>query len=147
MAKYADKHHYDIFLNVGDLVYVSTEHFLLGHASCLISSLHVGVDLFPSVALFRGLYIILTCQKKKGRIHLVFYFSYLCPHVGPVPARPPSPLPLDDNAAGEFEVEEILDSCLDHYGTEYLVKWLGYPTFKATWESAEHLANAPDILQ
>ena len=77
----------------------------------------------------------------------VFHVSYLHPHVGPVPACPPSPLPFDDNAAGEFEVEDILDSHLGSYGTEYLVKWLGYPVFEATWEPAEHLANAPDILQ
>ena len=57
-----------------------------------------------------------------GRIHPVFHVSYLHPHVGPVPPCPPSPLQLDDNAAGEFEVKDILDSCLGCYGTEYLIK-------------------------
>ena len=82
-----------------------------------------------------------------GHIHPIFYVSYLRPHVGPVPAHPPSPLPLDDNAAGEFEVKDILDSHLGHYGTEYPVKWLGYPVFKAMWEPAAHLANTPNVLQ
>ena len=82
-----------------------------------------------------------------GRIHPVFHVSYLRPHIGPVPPCPPSPLPLNDNAAGEFEVEDILDSHLGHFGPEYLVNWLGYPVFEATWEPAAHLANAPDILQ
>ena len=48
--------------------------------------------------------------------------------------------------AGEFEVEDILDSRLGRSGTEYLVKWLGYPVFEAMWEPAAYLANALDIL-
>ena len=42
---------------------LSTSHW---HASYLISSLHVGLDLFLSVALFLGLPIILTCQQSMG---------------------------------------------------------------------------------
>ena len=82
-----------------------------------------------------------------GCIHPIFHVSYLHPHIEPVPACPPSPLPLDANAADEFEVEDILDSHLGCYGTEYLIKWLGYPIFEAMWEPAEYLANAPDIMQ
>ena len=66
--------------------------------------------------------------------------------MGLVPPHSLSPLPLNDDAAGELEVEDILNSHLGRYGTEYLVKWLVYPVFEATWEPAEHLANAPDIL-
>ena len=82
-----------------------------------------------------------------GHIHPIFYVSYLHPHVKPVPTCPPSPLLLDDNIAGEFEVEDVLYSCLGGYGTEYPFKWLRYPFFRAMWESAEYLASAPDILQ
>ena len=66
--------------------------------------------------------------------------------MGPVPPHPPLPLPLDDDAAGEYKVESILDSHLDCYGTEYLVKWPSYPVFEAVCKLAEHLAIAPDIL-
>ena len=61
MAKYADKPPLDILLNVGDLVYMSTEHFL--NASYLVSLLHVELHLFLSVALFPGFHITLTCCK------------------------------------------------------------------------------------
>ena len=36
------------------------------HASYLVSSLHVGLDLFPSVALFPRLRIILICRRSMG---------------------------------------------------------------------------------
>ena len=72
--------------------------------------------------------------------------SYLHPHIGPVCPGTLPPLLLNDDAAGEYEVEDILDSHLGHYGTKYLVKWLNYSIFEVVWESSEHLANAPDIL-
>ena len=62
-----------------------------------------------------------------------------------VSTRPPSPIPLDDDAADEFKVEDILDSCLGCYGTKYIVKWLGYPAFEVIQEPAKYLANAPNI--
>ena len=55
---------------------------------------------------------------------------------------------MDD--AGEFEVELVLDHCRVHRGhvwvDEYLVKWVGYGLFEATWEPSAHLANAPTAL-
>ena len=59
-----------------------------------------------------------------GCIHPIFYVSYLHPHVGTIPTHPPSSRPINDNAAAEFEVEDILYSHLGCYRTEYLVKWL-----------------------
>ena len=52
----------------------------------------------------------------------MFNVSYLQPHYGPVPPLLPAPLQLDDVAAGEYEVEDILDSRLVYFGPEYLVK-------------------------
>ena len=81
-----------------------------------------------------------------GHVHPVFHVSYLRPHWGPAPSLPPAPLPLDDLAAGEYEVENILDSCLGHSRPVYLVKWLGYPVFESMWEPASYLAHTPDVL-
>ena len=79
-------------------------------------------------------------------MHLVFHVSYLWPHLGPAPPLPTAPLPLDDAVAGEYEVEDILDSCMGHSGPDCLVKWLGYPVVESKWEQASHLANTLDIL-
>ena len=88
----------------------------------------------------------ITLPAEYGRVHPVFHVSYLRPHIGPVPPLPLAPLPLDDTAAGEYEVEDILDYRLSRTGPEYLVKWLGYPVFESTWEPAANLTNCPDIL-
>ena len=54
--------------------------------------------------------------------------------------------PPADNA-GEFEVEWVLDHRRVYHGCvwvdEYLIKWVGYGLFEATWEPSAHLANAP----
>ena len=55
-------------------------------------------------------------------MHPMFHVSYLRPHLGPAPPLPPAPVPLDDVAAGEYEVEDILDSHLGHFKLDYLVK-------------------------
>ena len=55
---------------------------------------------------------------------------------------------MDD--AGEFEVERVLDHCRVRCGhvwvDKYLVTWVGYGLFEATWEPSTHLANAPTAL-
>lgn len=45
-----------------------------------------------------------------GHVHYVFHINYLCPHKGPALPQPIVPFPLDDVAAGEYKVENILDS-------------------------------------
>ena len=74
-----------------------------------------------------------------GRVNPVFHASCLRPHVGPAPTRLPPIFPLADASDPEYEVEDILDSCICRGSTEYLVKWLGYPIFESTWEPASHL--------
>ena len=49
-------------------------------------------------------------------------------------------------AASEYEVEDILDSCISHSSPNYFVKWLRYLVFESMWEPASHLANVLDIL-
>ena len=50
----------------------------------------------------------------------------------------------------EFEVERVLDHRRVRRGRvwvdEYLVKWVGYGLFEATWEPSAHFSNAPTAL-
>ena len=77
----------------------------------------------------------------------MFHVIHLQTHLKPALPLSPAPLPLDNDAAARYEVENILDSCMGHSIPGYLMIWLDYPVFESMWEPALHLANAPDILQ
>ena len=57
-----------------------------------------------------------------GSVHPEFHVSYLQPHLGPPPLLPPAPLLLDDVATGEYDVGDILDLHMGHFGPKYLLK-------------------------
>ena len=64
----------------------------------------------------------------------------------------PPPLPVEIEGEAEHEVAGILDSKLDRHRKEplvYLVKWTGYEGTpdESTWEPAEHLEHAPDLVR
>ena len=59
---------------------------------------------------------------------------------------------VDTTAAEpEYEVETFLHSHKHQHNkcqwVEYLVKWKDYPIHEATWEPADHLANAKDAIR
>jgi hypothetical protein len=86
------------------------------------------------------------------RIHPVFHVSLLRPYKDPMtfpgqsrPDPPPPAVTIEDHS--EYEVERILDHRTHRNRTEFLVKWVGYPEYDASWEPQEHLQNAPEILR
>ncbi len=82
------------------------------------------------------------------KIHPVFHVSALEKyHANKLPNRlvpPPDPIFIDE--VQEYIVEEILDSRLRYGRLEYLVSREGYGQSDNTWEPAEHLTNAPDLV-
>ena len=47
----------------------------------------------------------------------------------------------------EYEVEEILNSCISERKFHYLVKWKGYPMEESTWESVENLKGSDKLVK
>ena len=82
------------------------------------------------------------------RIHNVFHASLLEPyHPSTIPGRhSPPPPPIELSTGEEYEVDKILDSRWHRRQLQYLVLWKGYPISEATWEPAQHLKNAPDVV-
>ena len=88
------------------------------------------------------------------KIHPVFHASRLTPFVqDTIPDRTPEPLPPVVTIRGEeeWEVETILDwrwkNKTRKTNLQYKVHWKGYPTGEDSWEPAENLQNAPDLVQ
>jgi hypothetical protein len=81
-------------------------------------------------------------------LHPVFHVSLLEPYnASSIPDRvvpPPPPVQLVDGP--EFEVKAILDSKIVRKKLYYLVDWLGYTPNDRTWEPAENLDNASDLV-
>ena len=82
------------------------------------------------------------------KIHPVFHIFLLEPYKdSTIPKRlqaPPPPIEVDGTE--EFEVSEILDSCINRGKLEYLVHWQGYEVHECTWELAAILENAPEMI-
>ena len=88
---------------------------------------------------------------KTWRLHPVFHNSLLSPYKetqahGPNYTRPPP-----DIVEGEddhYEVEAILQSRLspNRRGTQYLVKWKGYPDSENSWLPASQMKHAEDLV-
>jgi hypothetical protein len=82
-------------------------------------------------------------------LHPVFHVSLLEPCASTsIPDRvfpPPPPVYLAEGP--EYEVQSILDSKIMRNKLYYLVDWLGYTPNDRTWEPAENVANAPQLLE
>lgn len=160
-TKYADQARVTKNFQVGDLVLVSTEHLLptseQARRSRKLRQKFTGpyqiIRVVPPVN-----YKLELPETYRG--HTTFHVSALEPfhdHASEFPGRiqpPPPPPRLSDHYSirpAEFEVESILDKRSRQRNeetiTEYLVKWLNYPNYDATWEPLSNLESVLDLVQ
>src|SRR5205085_6646067 len=98
---------------------------------------------------------------QRWRIHNVFHVSLLEPYKsssGPQRTQI-RPQPEEIEGEKEFEVERIVRSEIGETRKRvrgrtrvtkklyYLVKWVGYPDDKCTWEPGEHLTHASEYIE
>ena len=86
------------------------------------------------------------------KIYPVFHVSLLWPYQDPTTfsdhtpiISPPAPITIDDTP--EYKVDKILDHHIHQWHLEYLVKWVGYPDYDASWEPETNLANAKESVK
>jgi hypothetical protein len=65
----------------------------------------------------------------------------------PAAATRPPPVAMVDNGAPMWEVESILASRYVKGKKQYLVSWVGYEKYEATWEPAGHLDGAAGLVE
>jgi hypothetical protein len=81
------------------------------------------------------------------RNHNVFHVSLLNPYAPPIEGQPPSELqPTIVNNSEEWEVDRVLDSKLRYRNLHFLVQWAGYSHTRTSWEPAENLENAQEMV-
>ena len=153
-ARYADPHRRAVTFNVGDRVLLSTEHLALTgntprtakFASPFIGPFAVKrvvndnayeLALPPSLKIHPTLNVSRLKAYKDGQADF--------PDRPPPNARPP-PVAQTDNGSPAWEVERILAKRGRGARTRYLVRWVGYPLWEATWEPRSNLDVDDSLL-
>jgi hypothetical protein len=82
------------------------------------------------------------------KAHNVFHASMLKLYHGDANTERATlpPLPVQDGEE-EFEVESIISHRCQRGKSQYLVKWLGWPLSKSTWEDEKQLTHCDSALR
>ena len=154
-SKYSNRHRRDVTFKVGDRVLLSTEHLKMVGADKRTPKFtykYIGPFAVKRVANANAYELDLPSQL---RIHPVLNVSRLKQYRDgfiEFPSRPSSdlrPPPEVTLADGDevFEVESIIASRGSGPRAQYLVKWVGYPHWEATWEKASRLNEAKQAVR
>jgi transposase InsO family protein len=144
-AKAYNQKHTPKNFSVGDLVLVSTKNWKLAVPNRKLAAKFAGP--------FRVIEPIGTQAYRLQlpsitKVHNVFHVSLLEPYYGRGKDESSSlPLPELANGEPEWEVEEILDERIRKGNTQFLVKWVGFPSDYNQWLPKEDLENAPERVQ
>ena len=153
-ARYADQHRRDVTFAVGDKVLLSTEHLKLAGADKRTPKFtykYIGPFEIKRVIGANAYELDLPAQLQ---IHPVLNISrlkayhdgqQLFPNRVSPETRPP-PEASTDGDASTFQVESILAKRGSGARTQYLVEWMGYPRWEATWETASNLVGARQAM-
>jgi hypothetical protein len=135
---------------IGDLVFLSTEHLTLpADVSRKLTAKYIGPlevsDVITDVTVKLKL-------PDSWRLHNSFHISRLkpaYPGTAMPENQPDEPERLIDNSAdNEYEIERIMRSRIRADGRkEYLIRWKGYDRSEDTWEPASGLTMAKEALQ
>jgi hypothetical protein len=145
-AKYYDAKHQRIEFNKGDRVWLRSTNVRTERQSKKLDWKRLG----PFTVIERvGTQAYRLELPKTMKIHSVFHVTLLDPYQeSSIPGRaqvPAPPVIIEDEV--EYEVEVILDSKISRRRLMYLVKWKGYPDSENTWEPANNVKNASQLIE
>jgi hypothetical protein len=151
--KNANKSRRDVQYNVGDQVLLSAHHINLASQANRPSKKLQHRFIGPYKIIKKISTVAYKLELPESlKIHPVFHVSLLRPYQDPMTfsdrppvTPPPAPITIDD--APEYEVERILDHRTRRRHLEYLVKWVGYPEYDASWEPETNLNNAKESVE
>jgi hypothetical protein len=142
-SKYAGRK--EMIFKVGDKVWLSTRNIRTTKPCKKLHYKHAGPYTVSKI-INKNAYKL--DMPKTMRIHDVFHVSLLdrySPAIIGQPSSEPQPTIVDDSGY-EWEIERILDSTQRYRKLHYLVQWAGYNYVRTSWEPAENLENAQELV-
>jgi hypothetical protein len=147
----ANKHRRNIQYNLGDLVFISTEHLNpTGSSSNKLMYKYIGPYRITR-RISNVTYEVLLPRNSK--LHNVFYVNRLrkfyprLTQFADDDGRDIEPPPTIIDNDYEWEIEDIINHRMNKKKQrEYLVKWSGYTSIHNSWEPIDNLMNAKDII-
>ena len=128
-------------LKEGDKVYLHTRNLRTKRPSKGLDHVKVG----PFLILKRNGPVTYTLKlPPDAKIHPRFHVSLLEPADSETPLQ--QNFRYEREEENEFEVEKILAMRGSGRGTDFLVKWKGYPDSENTWEPRAHLGNCQERI-
>ena len=152
-AHYADQRRRGATFVVGDRVLLSTEHLrMVGDGRTpKLTGKYIGPFTITRVVGANAYELNLPDNM---HLHPVFNISRLKQYQDGLASHPQRVAPLTrplseirhEDGAEIFEVDRILDARGTGARRQYLVLWVGYPPWEATWEPLSNIAGAADAL-
>jgi hypothetical protein len=152
-AEYANTHRRHVSFNVGDRVWLSTEHLHLASTNSQKLQ-HRWCGPFRIIKKLSDVSykLKLTGTLATSKVNATFHVSYLRPFIEfDRFAHDPDDLPpiaeWHEDGSAMYEVESIITHRLYRNRLQYYIKWYNYDAQDATWEWADSIAStAPDIV-
>jgi len=133
-----------ITFEVGDQVWFSTKHFQTTRPSKKLDYNRTGPYTVSKIINKNAYKLDLP---NTMRNHSVFHVSLLDRYAPLVKGEPPSePQSTIVDDSEEWEVDSVLDSTLRYRKLHYLIQWVGYSHIRTSWEPAENLENAQEMV-
>jgi hypothetical protein len=145
-AKYYDAKHKLITFAPGDKVWLQSSNLQTQRPSKKLDWKRLG----PFEVVERiGLQAYRLRLPSSMKCHDVFHVSLLEPYrENSFPGRKqPPPPPVVVEGASEWEVQEILDSRFIRRKLHYKIRWVGYSDSEDSWEPAENVDHAPELVK
>jgi len=135
----------EVIFEVGDKVWLSTRHFRTTRPSKKLDYKRTGPYTVSKVINKNAYKLDLAYTIRK---HNVFHVSLLDRYTPPTAGQPPSePQPTIVDDSDKWEDDRILDSKRRYRKLHYLVQWAGYSYVQTSWEPAENLGNAQELVE
>lgn len=152
-SHYANQHRREVQFSVGDQVLLSTEHLKLVGDNRTAKFAHRFLGPFRVKRVVGAN----ACELELPpgmQIHPVLNVSRLKPYHDGMAAFPsrqqphsrPPPAVIEEDGAERYEVERIIAKRGRGARAEFLVEWLGYPSWEATWVRRAELSGAQEAL-